>query len=176
MPILVQWKWQERTKTFLVIFHFFDDFSKPNLRLKKRVLDGVDTLQTKQFLTYPISERSKDSSEWKMEKPILTWAPSHTDLALLSDLLTYANMINGLPEDARRDLRYDLEIVVDVGKSRFELDETRIADLDRRFSNLCTFMGRDRNKEGFLSGSFSIELRPEYIDYLKEVVKPYLKE
>jgi hypothetical protein len=176
MPILVQWKWQEKTKTFLVIFHFYDDFSKPNLRLKKRILNGLDTLQTKQFLTYPIAERTrKSSSEWKVEKPILTWAPSHIDLALLSDLLTHANIINGLPEDVKRDLRYDLEIVVDVGKSEFAIDEKRVADIDRRFPNPCTLIGRDRNKEGFFSGSFSIELCPEYINYIKEILKPYLR-
>lgn len=105
MPILVQWKWQEKTKTFLVIFHFYDDFSKPNLRLKKRILDGVDTFQTKQFSTYPVTERNRNApKEWKIEKPILTWAPSHIDLALLSDLLTFANIVNGLPDDVKRDL------------------------------------------------------------------------
>ena len=39
MPIFVQWEWKGRTKSFLVIFHFYDDFSKPNLRMKMKKYD-----------------------------------------------------------------------------------------------------------------------------------------
>jgi hypothetical protein len=35
MPIFVQWKWDETRKSFLVVFHFYNDFSKPNLRIRK---------------------------------------------------------------------------------------------------------------------------------------------
>lgn len=176
MPILVQWKWIEKTKSFLVIFHFYDDYSKPNLRLKKRKLVGFDP-HTRQFLNYPIDEKRDRPLPIEAARPIMTWAPSHREMALLSDLLHYSNIIGGLSEDARRDLRYDLEITVvekDLEKDEFAIDEKRLADLDRRFPNPCVFLGFDRNKEGIYGAFFCIELCPAYIDYLREVLKPYL--
>lgn len=77
MPILVQWKWKENTKIFLVIFHFYDDFSKPNLRFKGRQLKRYDPV-SKQFLSLPSRKYGKDS----IMKSIMTWAPSHRELAL----------------------------------------------------------------------------------------------
>ena len=62
MPILVQWKWQERGKHFLVIFYFYDDFSKSNLRFKmERVVNsniitterGIDYKSTVKELVHP---------------------------------------------------------------------------------------------------------------------------
>jgi hypothetical protein len=42
MPVFVEWRWQELTKTFLVIFLFNDDFSTPNVRVNKSVLEGKE--------------------------------------------------------------------------------------------------------------------------------------
>lgn len=64
MPTLVQWKWKERTRSFLVIFHFYDDYSKPNTRFKKR--------------------KFKDK-KFEFERPTITWSPSHPELGLLSE-------------------------------------------------------------------------------------------
>jgi len=178
MPILVQWKWQEKTKTYLVIFHFYDDFSHPNLRLKKRKLEWFHS-NTKQLMNAPITEISSNSSSeiGHKETSILTWAPSHTEIALLGDLLHYANIIGGLSEGIRRDLRYDLEITVvdkDLDKNEWAMDEKRIADLDRRFRNPSVFFGYDLDKEGSKNAFFCLELSPEYIDYLREILKPYM--
>jgi len=89
MPILVQWKWVERTTSFLVIFHFFDDYSNPNLRIQKKsgTMEGF----------YPQKEA------W------MTWAPSHVELGMLRELLRYANIVGGLKESEKRKLRDILE-------------------------------------------------------------------
>ena len=39
----------------------------------------------------------------------MTWAPSHPELGLLMELLSYANIINGLKETEKRKLRVGLE-------------------------------------------------------------------
>jgi len=89
MPILVQWKWVEKAKSFLVIFHFFDDYSNPNLRIQKK--SGLWER------IYPQKEA------W------MTWAPSHVELGMLGELLRYANIVDGLKESEKRELRDVLE-------------------------------------------------------------------
>lgn len=139
MPILVQWKWQERTKSFLVIFHFFDDYSSPNLRIRKKsgFWEGL----------YPQKEA------W------MTWAPSHVELGMLGELLRYANIVDGLKESEKRRLRDVLE-----GKSSGYV-------YDMSFEVLPEGKQLVANSEHLV-----VELCPEYIDYLKKVLKPYLKE
>jgi len=78
---------------FLVIFHFIDDDSKPNLR----------TGNTKNF---PISE----AKAW------ITWAPSHPEEARLAELLRYANIVDGLSEGELRRLRSALEAKTSDGE------------------------------------------------------------
>ena len=34
MPVFVEWKWIEKTETFLAVFHFWDDGNKQNLRMR----------------------------------------------------------------------------------------------------------------------------------------------
>jgi hypothetical protein len=81
----------ERTKSFLVIFHLYDDRSEPNIRLMKKTF--------------------KDEMS-EFERPTITWAPSHLESGLLGELLSYANIINGLKEGGKRELRRDLEVAV----------------------------------------------------------------
>jgi hypothetical protein len=45
----------------------------------------------------------------------MTWAPSHIELGMLSELLMYANIIGGLSETARKELRKKLEVAYNVG-------------------------------------------------------------
>ena len=88
MPIYIQWRWNENTKSFLVIFHFFDDLRRENLRIKKKT--GIwETL-------HPQKEA------W------MTWAPTHVEIGLLADLLLYANIINGLSVPEKEKLRTKL--------------------------------------------------------------------
>ena len=97
MPVFVEWQWKERTKSFLVIFHFYDDFSRPNLRIKKYEKGHLIVLTPNKAIV--------PKEAW------MTWAPSHPDLALLTELLSYANIVNGLKEFEKRDLRTKLGAV-----------------------------------------------------------------
>jgi len=154
MPVFVQWKWIERTKSFLVIFHFYDDFSKPNLRIKK--------YEKKQLGMISSSEVLEPRKAW------ITWAASHIELALLSELLSYANIINGLKEAKKRKLRSKLECVKEV---RFEGDK-EIADVKVPIPKKFVFFV-EHGEPVHVVNCF-IELCPEYIEYLKKVMKPYL--
>jgi hypothetical protein len=177
MPILIRWKWQEKTKSYLVIFYFYDDYSKPNLRFGKRQLTHFKD-DPKHLFDYDIAganEQAKNTLFAKPEmKPLMTWAPSHRELALFSDLLHYANMISGFSEEIKRDLRYDLEITVSTGNNLFALDHNRIDDLDKRFRNPINLFGREKNEEGAKETFYCIELSPEYLEYLRDIVKPYV--
>jgi hypothetical protein len=172
VPILVRWKWQERTKSYLVIFYFYDDFSKPNLRFGKRQLTHFKDAP-RQLFDYDIAGEHP-AVALPDAKSMMTWAPSHRELALLSDLLHYANMVSGLPEATRRDLRYDLEITVTMRNGSFGLDEKRIEDLDNRFRSPLFLCGREKTKEGVLETFFCMELSPEYLEYLRDIVKQHI--
>jgi len=165
MPILVQWKWKEKTKSFLVIFHFYDDYSKPNIRFKKK--------------------KFKDEKS-EFERPMITWAPSHPELGLLSELLSYANIVNGLKETEKRELRKDLQIALEE-ENELRLYYAPIKDLIQLTDKVLLFEApefasflsphivdyeREKIEKEFF---FCVELCPEYIDYLKNVLKPYLK-
>lgn len=169
MPILIRWKWQENTKSYLVIFYFYDDFSKPNLRYRKRQLAYFKDSPRQLF-----DKNTEGKIAKPIMKPIMTWAPSHRELALLSDILHYANMISGFSEKIRRDLRYDLEITVTMGDRQFALDEKRIEELDERFRNPLVLIGREKTKRGDLATFFCIELSPEYLEYLRDIIQPYV--
>lgn len=140
MPIYVKWKWQEQTKSFLVIFRFIDDFSKPNLRIKQ----------------YPKSHRAD-----------VTWAPSHIELGLLSELLRYANIIGGLSETTRRELRKKLEVIY-MDKYRMFIDEESLIQLDQI-----------PNKPHIIYVGEGLDLWvyvcPEYLEYFRKILKPYLR-
>ena len=69
-----------------MIFHFHDDYSKPNIRFKKKFKDG----------------------RFEFERPTITWAPSHPELGLLSELLSYANIINVLKETEKRESNFNI--------------------------------------------------------------------
>ena len=170
MPILVQWKWQENTKTFLVIFHFDDDFSKTNLRTRRMTFRGKDF----SFQMYiPEDLSSSKYIEPHNIRTVVTWAPSHIETGLLSEVLSYANIINGFSEEKkRRLLRYipglgdfiELQSVAEIVKFR--------QSLGRKVATL----GYDEidKKTNRVKFSFCAELCPEYIDYLREILKPYM--
>jgi hypothetical protein len=171
---LIRWKWEEKTKSFLVIFYFYDNFSKPNLRFTEKDISHFKDLPEAQFFNLPSGsdiQSEKESKPTKMH--FMTWAPSHRELALLSDLLHYANMINGLPEKIRRDLRFDLEVFVDSGNNTFQVDEDVIKRLDSRLMRPNFILGRERSKNDNMETVCCHQLSPEYLEYLGEVTKPY---
>lgn len=186
MPILVQWKWQEKSKTFLVIFHFYDDFSKPNLRCKmERIADkavysvqsGVDFRLATKKLIHP---RARDNFDTAIPKPVLTWAPSHVELGYLSEILRYANIIDGLDKNQKENLRpflaaesfeYDVEQqYIDGFCANKKLEKLRDVLFEKR--ELFCFEKENDEIEFIFRG---IELCLEYIDYLGEILKLFLR-
>jgi hypothetical protein len=165
MPVFVEWKWQERFKSFLVIFHFYDDFSRPNLRVKKYEKGHL-------FM-------ARHSKVLSARKAWMTWAPSHPELALLTELLSYANRINGLKEFEKGELRTKLEGVrkgeYDPETEEYDADLV-IADASEILKEIgegkLRFIYIERD-EPELDLRLCVELCQEYIDYLKETIEKY---
>lgn len=165
MPVLVQWKWIKRTKSFLVIFHFDNDYSKPNLRTRKMRFEGKRPI----YLYVPQDlVPEEDVSHPAKIRTVMTWAPSHLELALLTELLCYANVINGLSETEKKELRYKLEIMTTPVEY--------YADMKKELKDKIFFFGYDETWEITEKPKwvFCVELCPKYIDYLKKVLKPYI--
>jgi hypothetical protein len=165
MPIFVQWKWKERTNTFLLIFHFFDDFSKSNLRIKK--------CEKGRLLMLTPSEIVSPLKAW------MTWSPSHLEMALLTQLLTYANIINGLKGDEKDQLKVDLEgqrHLLRCGFKKTPLDYFVNVEPRPLLRGISTMPDKKLVIYSADSGELSsfAELCPEYIDYLQKMLKSYL--
>ncbi len=123
------------------------------------------------------------SEVWKDSKvrTITTWAPSHVEIGLLSELLAYANIINGFKVWEREKLIPHL----DISKTVFEeyLKTTTIAEDEDPLDNFMKYcsektflLGREFNYKLQRNESlFCFELSQDYIGYLKEVLKPYMK-
>jgi hypothetical protein len=165
MPVFVEWRWKEETKTFLVIFHFYDDFSRTNLR--------VNSTPEKNRLTLFTFVGGEDFfNDVETKGAWLTWSPSHVDLALLMELLTYSNIINGFKEAKKRQLIKYLEFVSRKGTINEVSGEVERGDwimggamfsvvgCDKKIANYHDDNGR----------SYAMaELCPEYIAYIKEL-------
>lgn len=142
MPVFIEWKWKEKTKTYLVVFHFIDDFSSSNLRLEEQ-------RETTIFFTDSVFTPPQKKT---VEKPWISWAPSHTEIGVLMDVLRYANIIDGLHYDDKKKLKPYLEahhIKGNIGDNLFIYH--KIEDC------IC------------------IQICSDYVDYLKELLKPYLQ-
>lgn len=167
MPIFVQWKWKEKTKTFLLIFHFYDDFSKSNLRIKK--------CEKGRLIMLTPSEIFSPLKAW------MTWSPSHLEMALLTQLLAYANVINGLKKDEKNQIKIDLEgqtHLLRCGFLKTPLDYFVKEEPQPLLRGISTTPDKKLVIYSADSGELSsfAELCPEYIDNLKSILKPYLKE
>lgn len=147
MPVFVRWQWKEKTKTFLVIFYFYDDLSKTNLRFEKG-----------KFKQDKFGDIQFDSSS-DGKQPIMTWAPAHYETGLLSDILRYANIIDGLKEEAKKELWDKIESPVHEAMTGERIKGAK--------SLVCW------SDEGF--EFLAVEMCPEYINYLKEVLEPFIK-
>jgi len=146
MPVFVEWQWT-KTKTFLVIFYFYDDRLKTNLRFRK----GKFKQDKFGDIDFSFDSTGKRS--------IMSWAPAHYETALLSDVLRYANIIDGLNDEAKEELRNKLESPIEEAKIEERIKGAR-----------CLECWSD---EGF--EFLAVELCSEYIDYLQEVLEPYIK-
>ena len=182
MPIFVQWKWKERRNgSFLVIFHFYDDFSKPNLRIKKyspTLVTYKDEGITDVFIEHPMKITYTDLSKGEVlipQKAWMTWAPSHIELALLSELLSYANIVNGLKATEKRKLKNKLEAKIETtlpyGREAYNVHPDVVDGIGEYRKVAILDESLTKQQKPFIC----VELCPEYIDYLKNVLKPYLR-
>jgi len=160
MPVFVEWNWKERTKSFLVIFHFYDDFSRENLRIKKYERGKVIIFHS------PSREEAITP-----DKTWMSWAPSHPELGSLQELLSLANIINGLKEHEKRWLKVLLGAECRLPQAGFR----EMIDV----YGITKEIGEDKRTVVYQNATsedhFCVELCPEYIDYLKKVLKPLLK-
>lgn len=172
LPILIQWKWVEQPPSFLVIFHFYDDYSKPNLRTAEMRFEGYGPFYI--YVPEKLTPRLRPEEPRKV-RTVVTWAPSHSELGLLMDLLSYANIVNGFKEQVKRELKKKL-IIIDLATDRdLEFVAERIKNF-RKFlvDKIDAFGIQEDQKTGETVWNFYSELCPEYLDYLKEILKPYL--
>ena len=146
-------------------------FSKPNLRIKKYEKGHLWMLTPNKAIA-PM-------------KAWMTWAPSHPDLALLTELLSYANIVNGLKEFEKRDLRTKL------GTARWEHVDGELGVViysphmqnemveDKKTAIYSEKPDKHSEMPAYPTEvplHVCAELCPDYIDYLKKILKPYLKE
>lgn len=165
MPIFVEWKWEERAQSLLAIFHFYDDFSKPNLRL----LDSNKAGEPMHYVGKNVTTA---------ERPWVTWAPSHTDMALLMQMLCYANIINGLKPAEKREIWIELEgkkPFRNRGFSKYELATIAVPDEIKRAIGLNKKVMTYGDPEDGDVMRTCVELCSEYIDYLRRLLKPHFK-
>ena len=127
-----------------------------------------------------ISPRAYNEFDKPPTKPIMTWAPSHVELGYLGEVLRYANIIDGLKENDKNDLRpflaaeSDPHFFADTSVlDRFNSNENLARLRDVLFGKHELFCIEKENEE--IDMIFrGIELCPEYIDYLREILKPYM--
>jgi hypothetical protein len=167
MPIFAQWKWNEDTRTFLVVFHFFDDYIKTNVRFREKRLESGKDGQPVYFLNPDHEGRSTQPVQFKS---VMTWAPSHPELGLLTELLTYANIINGMKENNRRKLINILQNPLwTIGVTNW----ARTSALEYTKRGRFYLIGYEHGKlEDMLCCA---EVCPEYIDFIKELTNQFPK-
>ena len=167
MPVFVEWRWKEETKTFLVVFHFYDDFSRTNLRVNSTPEKNQLTL-----FTYVGGDDFLNDVETK--GAWLTWSPSHVDLALLMELLTYSNIINGFKEAKKRLLIQHLEFVSRKGTLNEVSGEVEKCDW-LKVGAMLSVVGCDKKLASYSDDNRRFyamaELCPEYITYIKKLAE-----
>jgi len=160
----------ENTGTFLVVFHMWDDGKKSNLRMRIKKEDfetcayvdeeiGEDWVQIYTCPYFVLGHPQTDA--------YLSWAPSHSEFCLLTEVLTYANLINGLKPEEKQKIKPHL-----IGKvTRSNQDQITYfkihADLLKHMETgtMVSFA----NRQGI-----SFKICYEYIEYIRKLVKPYI--
>lgn len=167
MPVFIEWKWEDLTQSLIAIFHFYDDFSKPNLRLVE-----YDE-ERGAVVAYPWKGEEIPPFE-DMKRSWMTWAPSHPEMALLMQMLCYANIINGLKPSEKKEFWIELE-----GKKKLHLAGYKTKDYAVPGA-IINEMGSDKRAMTYYDPKEDVmrtcaELCPEYIDYLIKILKAYLR-
>lgn len=175
MPVFIEWKWVEHTETFLAIFHFWDDRTKQNLRMRNEeygyetcVYIGEENVPREEYIpivTIPAYIRSPTKLDTYM-----SWAPSHAEFCLLTELLTYANLLNGLKPAVRKRIRPKLEgkALSEERKGRKYLYFLLDAELLKKMpeGSMVSFA----QQEGI-----SFEVCYQYVEYIRKLTEPFLK-
>jgi hypothetical protein len=175
MPIFVEWKWIESTETFLVVFHFWDDRKKTNLRMRLEE-EGFETCipadeEQDRAKFVPIQTVPYFALQYPETNAYLSWAPSHSEFCLLTEILTYANLINGLETYKRKRLKSKLQ-----GKIIKERRGNRVSTRFEVHAKLLRFLplGKTQIISFSRQDGMSFEVRLEYIEYLRSLTRPYL--
>ena len=108
----------------------------------------------------------------------MNWAPSHVDLALLMELLTYSNIINGFKEAKKRQLIKHLEFISRKGSLNEVSGEVERLDWIRGGAMLGV-VGCDKKIASYSENGHTYamaELCPEYIAYIKELAEADIVE
>jgi len=165
MPVFIEWKLEEQRQSLIAIFHFYDDFSKTNLRL----------IESSKAIEPGICSREELIMA---ERPWISWAPSHIDMALLMQMLCYANIINGLKTSEKKKLWFELEgkkHLHDKGLSEHALASYALPDaIIEQIGSDIKVMAFGDPKDEYVSHT-CVELCSEYLDYLRRLLRPYLR-
>ena len=174
MPIYAQWKWIEKTQTFLLVLHFDDDYSEQNLRTREMNFSdprGKDKLR----FYVPEDVISEETFPDAKKRTVVTWAPSHIEAGHLLELLSCANIINGFKLPLKIALRPKLEIGFVKGKNNRKAVKEALEMLREEFMGKKNFLfGYDINyRDNEPISLCCFEVCQEYLNYLKRVLKPY---
>jgi hypothetical protein len=180
MPIFVEWKWVNKTETFLAVFHFWDDGTKQNLRMRKQeygyercmpidetcddknITPGQDYTTATSIPTYIGGPTKHDA--------YLSWAPSHPEFCFLTELLTYANLVNGFKPANRKDFRSKLQ-----GKTLTqERDGKKYIDSFLLDPELTKILREDKIVTFAGQWGISFEVCLPYVEYVRKLLKPYI--
>jgi hypothetical protein len=174
MPIFVQWKWNEGRKSFLIVFHFYDDFSRTNLRIRKYNPTRIEGYDYSPIRISNVGDLSSDISIIP-EKAWMTWAPDIPEMGYLLEVLKYAFMINGLSEREKRELRSKLEAREDSivsGREAYTVPKNIGNEIGK--DKRVVIIDESLTKPQELP-SICVELCPEYIDYLRKILQIYFR-
>ncbi len=173
MPIFVEWEWKEETETFLAIFHFWDDRQKTNLRIRtveephcfEAFISDTDAVQREEFAPVGFLPFEVETT-----RAYLSWAPSHPEFCFMTEVLTYANLINGQKPHNKRKLRPKLEgRTIDMrdedGHGYVGLEVHSELLYSAAEVRMVSFADRDR---------LCFEVCLGYLEYLRKLLKLYL--
>ena len=173
MPVFIEWKWMKKTETFLAVFHFWDDRTKLNLRMRNEeycyesvCVDGEETPKEGFIRIDTIPAYIKNPTKFDT---YLSWAPSHAEFCLLTELLTYANLLNGLKPTVRREIRSKLEgksIIKEIEGQKymhFLLDTELLKKMQEE--SMVSFAGQE---------GISFEVCLQYVEYIRKLIEPFL--
>jgi hypothetical protein len=180
MPIFVEWKWIERTQTLLVVFHFWDNNQKENLRMRIKEYDyeqiadadweKESSASDDEFTSIVTCPEASFGQKYPKTGAYLSWAPSHPEFCLLTEVLTYANLINGLRPHLRRKIREKLQ--GRLTKYVSEYDGKTYVSISLH-SELIEFLSTDSIVSFSHQTGVSFEVRLEYIEYLRKLMKEF---